>query len=368
MSSRPDEQTERVVADAVAAQLDRDEAVLVGRATTGLYLLFEALDVDGSVVFPAYTCPSPVYAAQYAGATPQFCDVREDDYNLTADSVASALTPDTEAVVGINMFGHPVEWDEIADVCADHGVTFVEDACQSVGSTYNGRAAGGFSEVSFLSFGNKKPLDAGGGGAVLADDPALVERIRRRERELPVHDESRLEELYDHYRELYYSIDDLRAVTDRAERLFGALPAAFRDLYVRGLRAEQVGSISAALDTHEETIDRRRSHASRYRSALDDPRIDHPEPLGEPVYYRYSLTLPSAPARDHVVTVLREQDIHVSTLYDPIHRRFGDGGSYPTAADLSARTINLWVDDTQDAASIERTAAAITDALDEQPG
>lgn len=357
-------ETRADVASTVADLFGRETCALVGRATTGLFLLFEALGVEGEVLYPAYTCPSPVYAAQYAGATPTFCDVSRRDYNLTADAVADAVTDETEAVVAINMFGHPVEYDALADVCADRDLLLVEDACQSVGTEYAGQTAGSFGDVSLLSFGEKKPLDAGGGGAVLADDPSIVEAVRDRAADVPVRDEDRQEALYDHYRALYYEIEDLRSLTPRAERLFATLPEVFRELYLRGLPADRIPAIDAALGTYPETVETRREHAAIYRSTLEHPAIDHPDPAGNPVYYRYSIALSSSRLRDFVVEYLRDRDVHVSTLYDPIHQRFGDEGPHPVAEELSERTINLWVSGAVDEEYVRNAAETVLEAVE----
>lgn len=355
---------EEVGAD-IADTVGRDHCILTGRATTGLYLLFEALSIKGEVIFPAYTCPSPVYAARYAGATPIFCDVAEQDYTLDVDRLEQQLSEETEVIVAINMFGHPARYDEIRDLCANRDILLVEDACQSVGTTYGGMQAGQFGDVSLLSFGSKKPLDAGGGGAVLTDDSDIAEAVATLESDIPVRDDGRLEKLHEHYRNLYYSIEDLTELTDRAHKLFGTLPKVFRELYVCGFDDALLTTIDSALTEREAVIETRRRHAELYRTTMTHDRLTHPDPAGNPVHYRYSVTLDSEALRDHVVSSLRDSDIHVSTLYDPIHQRFGDMTTYETAESLSRRTINVWVSREVDEAYVRRTAEAVVDSIKE---
>jgi len=347
---------------AIADKFSREHCVLTGRATTGLYLLFEALDVDGEVIYPAYTCPSPVYAAVYADATPVFCDVRRD-YTIDPDELNRRIGSNTAVVVAIDLFGHPVLYDRVETICESTDTFLVEDACQAVGTTYGGRNTGVFGDAALLSFGEKKPLDAGGGGAVLTDDPSLAGRLRELADSIPVRNREYQSHLYAYYRDLYYLIDDLREITDRAEQLFATLPEVFRELYVTGLSSDRQAAIRTVLDEYESVVETRRHHADLYQKELNHPDVTHPETAGDPVFYRYSVQFPDEEVRNHVVSVLRERDFHASTLYDPIHRRFGADDEYPTAVELTERTLNLWVSPAVDSAYVRDCVEVIKSAL-----
>ncbi|WP_440992287.1 DegT/DnrJ/EryC1/StrS family aminotransferase [Haloarchaeobius baliensis] len=361
---RGEEVTRRSVEARLATQFDREHCVLVGRATTGLMLLFNAYEVSGDVIFPAYTCPSPVYAALYADATPQFCDVRSD-YTIDPKSLESMISENTDAVVPIHMFGHQAAMDEIRSIADEYDALVLEDACQSVGTMPNGDPLGSFGDASILSFGAGKPIDVGTGGAVLTDDEATATTVRKLEQQIPVRDDDRLEVLYDHYRELYYAIEDLKEVTETAHQLFEPFPSVFRELYVRGTTDELPGHVSPTLNELEDEIAARKANADRYRNELEDPRITHPDPKDGTVYYRYSIRLPTREVRDYIVTYLRERDIHVSTLYETIHRRFGSEADVPTAERLADETLNLWVTSDVSESYVTRCCETIANALAE---
>jgi dTDP-4-amino-4,6-dideoxygalactose transaminase len=349
----------------VADLFNREHCVLVGRATTGLKLIFDALSINGEVVYPAYTCPSPVYAALYSGATPTFCDVG-DDYNMHPGSLSDSITDETEAVVPIHMFGHPVRMDEIEEICGDD-VLLIEDTCQAVCSEYGGTETGSWGDISVVSFGDKKPIDAGSGGAVLTDDGDVASRLRGAEEEVPIRDKKRLERLYDYYREIYYSIEDFKKMKPEAEKLFQAFPEVFEELYIRGFEEYLIPEINSTFDSLEQDIEERKKNARGYRESIDLPEVTHPDPLGMPVYYRYSLMLKTPELRDSVVSYLRERDFHVSTLYDTIHRRFGVTSEFPNAEYLSERTVNLWVHGV-DSEYVENCSEAVEEAVEEARG
>lgn len=348
----------------IAARFDRSNCVLVGRATTGLALALEALDVDGDVFYPAYMCPSPAYAALYANATPRFCDVRED-YTMDPADLERAVTDETDAIVPVHMFGHPADMESIEEIAAANEAAVIEDACQSIGAMPGGAPLGSHGTVSVVSFGDGKPIDAGGGGAVLTDDEALAKRIRDLEADVPVRDNDRLEELYDHYRDVYYAIEDLGEVTDEAYRLFKPFPEVFQELYMRGTTADLPNRVATALSGIDEEAAVRKMNADSYRSELDDDRITHPEPLDGTIYYRYSVRMPSKEVRDYIVDYLRNRDIHVSTLYDTIHRRFGSDAAAPIAERLSRETLNLWVTSEVDEEYVLRCCENVQEALTE---
>lgn len=173
--------------DRIADRFDRDYCVLVGRGTTGIALSLRAADVTGEVVCPTYTCSSAIYGVAYSYGTPVFADVF-DDYTVTVESVKEAYTHDTEAVMPIHLFGHPAPIEELQSFCAENDLLLLEDACQAVGTTIDGAPVGTFGEISVLSFGHKKQIDAGGGGAVLTDDGDLAAAVRREQEKLPARD------------------------------------------------------------------------------------------------------------------------------------------------------------------------------------
>ena len=94
---------------------------------------------------------------------------------LDPRAVESALTERTKAVVVVHMCGAMARIDELQAICSDKGVTLIEDACQSVGASFGGKALGTFGRMGCFSFDPVKTITCGEGGAVITDDPKLYE-------------------------------------------------------------------------------------------------------------------------------------------------------------------------------------------------
>lgn len=324
----------------IADLYGRDYCVLTGRATTGLKLLFDEL-VEGDILFPSYICPIAVYPAFYSGNQPEFCDVSVGDFNLTPETVSEAVTPDTDAVVASHMFGHPVDMAGLRAVCEDNDLTILEDAANVLGGSYGGTDLGTFGQASVVSFGHKKPIDAGGGGAVLTDDAALADRLADAASALPKLTENEYDTLYNRYVDVYGSVQSLRAVEPRATRLLAEFPSVFERLFTHGFPERVRTQLTVGLDQAEELVDRRRRVAEIYKDVLDHEAITHPEPIGDPVQFRYGLLLESETHRDDTLNELRDRGLEANSLHEPVDGIFEDGSSQPGAQEVSRRLLNL---------------------------
>ena len=130
------------------------------------------------VVVPSRTFIASASAVVARGAAPVMADVGRDSGNLTAETLAAAITPKTRAVVAVHLAGWPCEMDAITEVARAHDLAVVEDYAQALGATFRGQAVGTWGDVGALSFCQDKILTtAGEGGAVVTDDTELYERM-----------------------------------------------------------------------------------------------------------------------------------------------------------------------------------------------
>jgi CDP-4-dehydro-6-deoxyglucose reductase, E1 len=109
--------------------------------------------------------------------TPVFIDVELGTYNIQADRIEGAITDKTKAIFVPHTLGNPLELDEIVKLAKEYGLWFVEDNCDALGSTYEGRHTGSFGHISTCSFFPAHHITMGEGGAVLTDDPMLKKLI-----------------------------------------------------------------------------------------------------------------------------------------------------------------------------------------------
>ena len=167
---------------AFARYCDVTDCVGVGNGTDALELILAGLDIGpgDEVIIPTNTFVATVEAVVTAGARPRFVDVRPDTLLIDPDAVAAAVGPRTAAVMAVHLFGQMADMTALSTLTDRHGLALVEDAAQAHGARFAGRRAGSVGVAGAFSFYPGKNLGAlGDGGAVVSNDPALVDRIRR---------------------------------------------------------------------------------------------------------------------------------------------------------------------------------------------
>ncbi len=149
---------------------------------SGTYALSAAMTAVGlgpgdEVLIPAHTYMATATAVLTTGAIPVIVDV---DESLMIDPIAleAAIGPRTKAVVPVHMWGAACDMDAIMKVAARHDLWVIEDCCQGVGGSYEGRKLGSIGDISAFSFNYYKNMTSGEGGGVASSDPELMKRAR----------------------------------------------------------------------------------------------------------------------------------------------------------------------------------------------
>jgi len=169
------------------AQFERDFGAYVGAAhcvgfnsgTSALHVAMRVLDIGpgDEVVTTPFTFVATSWAIAYVGAKPVFVDIDDGTMNMDPALLEKAITTRTKAVMPVHLYGQPFELDPILEICRRRGIPLVEDAAQSHGAAYKGRAVGSFGEMSAFSFYPGKNLGAcGEGGALLTSNTAYAKR------------------------------------------------------------------------------------------------------------------------------------------------------------------------------------------------
>ncbi|WP_245933377.1 DegT/DnrJ/EryC1/StrS family aminotransferase [Arthrobacter livingstonensis] len=145
---------------------DASFAVATSNCTTALHLALVVAGVQAGddVVVPSFSFIATANAPTYVGARPVFADVDAETGNVTAATIAAALTPATRAVIVVDQGGMPVDLYPIRALCDPLGIEVVEDAACGAGSTYHGLAVGAGASVAAWSFHPRKILTTGEGG------------------------------------------------------------------------------------------------------------------------------------------------------------------------------------------------------------
>jgi dTDP-4-amino-4,6-dideoxygalactose transaminase len=176
---------------ALEAELSRfcgaKHAISCANGTDALTLVLMAKELKpGDAVFcPSFTFVATAEAAAAMGATPVFVDVVPTTFNLDPTKLEEAIANarkqglNPRAIIPVDLFGQPADYDEILAIAEEHGLFVLSDAAQSFGAEYHGRNVGVFGLATTTSFFPAKPLGCyGDGGAIFTDDDDLARIIR----------------------------------------------------------------------------------------------------------------------------------------------------------------------------------------------
>ena len=154
------------------------KALLTHSCTAALEMAAMLADIQpgDQVIMPSYTFVSTANAFVLRGGVPVFVDIRPDTLNIDESLIEAAITAKTKAIVPVHYAGVACEMDSIMDIASRHKLLVIEDAAQGVLARYKGRALGSIGHLGCYSFHETKNIISGEGGALLINDPALVER------------------------------------------------------------------------------------------------------------------------------------------------------------------------------------------------
>ena len=180
----------------LAAYTGAKHVVAVVNGTSALHVALKLAGVkpDDEVLIPTLTFIATANAVSYCGATPHFVDSEERTLGMDPQALREYLKKSSEirsgqcinretgrvirALLPVHTFGHPVDIEGVRAVVQDYHLALVEDATESLGSTYKGQHAGTFGLMGVLSFNGNKTITTGGGGAIITNDPILAERAK----------------------------------------------------------------------------------------------------------------------------------------------------------------------------------------------
>lgn len=163
---------EQLVADYTGVK----HAIAVSSGTAALHLIIRALGIGpgDEVLVPSFTFAASVNAILYEGATPVFVDIELGTYNLDIEDLERKITPRTKAVMAVDIFGHPAEWDELIRIANKYGLKVIDDSCEALGARYKGRMIGRFGDAAAFAFYPNKQMTTGEGGIIVTDNDEIA--------------------------------------------------------------------------------------------------------------------------------------------------------------------------------------------------
>jgi len=354
----------------VAKTFDRRHAVLTGRGAAAIAITLRALLKAGDkVAVPSICCLSPVNVISSVGMRPVICDCSPVDFNISPESVRSALESGCRAVIAVHIFGKPCRIREIKALCKEYDAFLIDDACQATGTIIDGRPAGSFGDVGIVSFGPGKIIpNVIGGGAVLTDDERLYKDFGELASSLP-EKSADLDRKAGSHRDIATAIQNASRPRPSLASSYENIRNEFIDIFEHKLIAETAEKIGGGILSIPAEFRARRERSLKYRSALGHPLITHvPDDEGQAVF-RHTFTV--GPEGDEgrnarrVVDELRRNGIHASQHYFPTHLlmpSFALHDEYK-CTDAALRAVNLWVDGCADDDYIDRSVRIVEDVL-----
>jgi len=180
----------------IASYTGAKYAIATSNGTSALHiaLLLAGTNSNSEVITQPLTFVATCNTISYCGAQPVFVDVDKDTMGMSPYALKDFLKKHTsiknrqcinnktgktiKACIPMHTFGHPCRIDEIKEICDKHHIFLIEDAAESIGSTYKGRYTGTFGQAGVMSFNGNKIVTAGGGGCIVTNDKILAKKAK----------------------------------------------------------------------------------------------------------------------------------------------------------------------------------------------
>ncbi|MDR7420622.1 MAG: DegT/DnrJ/EryC1/StrS family aminotransferase [Armatimonadota bacterium] len=316
-----------------ARRLGVPQALALCSGTAALHLALRVCGIGpgDEVVVPTYTFTATAEVVTYLGARPVLADVDPSTCNLTAETLARALSPRTRAVMPVHVAGALCDMDPILELARARDLCVVEDVAHALPARYRGRDAGTLGDAGAFSFYATKNLTTGEGGMLVLRDPARAEQAR---------------------------VLALHGISKDAWKRYTATGSWYYEVLDSGYKYN-LTDIASSLGLHQlrrldEFHGRRRALAARYRAGLAGlDAVDLPEeaPETEHAWHLYLLRVKPEVLRidrDRFIEELRARNIGTSVHFIPLHLHpyyrevWGyRPGDFPAAEAAYRRTISL---------------------------
>jgi len=332
---------------AVADRAGRKYGVAVNSGTSGLHLCVKALGIgeDDEVITTPFSFVATSNCLLFERARPVFVDIDPESYNMDPAAIEAAITPRTKAILPVEVFGNTAHFDMYERIAKDHGLALLEDCCEALGGSLNGRPAGSFGQCGVFAFYPNKQITTGEGGMIVTDRQDIRDLC------VSLRNQGRATEAWLSHARLGYNYR------------MSEVTAAIGEAQMRRL---------------DEILEKRRQVARMYDEALGEIEgIRVPPMVGRETasWFIYVIRLAdrfSAADRDAIIERLRNAGIGCSNYFVPIHTQpyvieaLGTKeGDFPKTEHLAARTIALPFSANLTAEQVNCVKAELTAALRE---
>ncbi|EGO9491095.1 aminotransferase DegT, partial [Enterococcus faecalis] len=166
----------------LAEYVGTGHAAALSSGTAAIHLALKAAGVgkDDIVICQSLTFSATVNPVIYQNAVPVFVDSDYETWNMSPSHLREALEkyPQAKAVLVVHLYGLSANLDEITQICDEYGVTLIEDAAESLGTTYKGKFTGTFGEYGIFSFNGNKIITTSGGGMLVSESKEKIDKVK----------------------------------------------------------------------------------------------------------------------------------------------------------------------------------------------
>lgn len=288
---------------AFARHVNAKHAISVTNGTAALHAAYYALGLKpgDEVLVPAMTFAATANAVVQAGGTPVFCDVSPNTLLIDSESVKKKITRKTKGIAAVDYAGQPCDFSPLREIADAKGLWIVEDACHSLGGTYQKKSVGSIADCTVFSFHPVKLMTTGEGGMITTQNPDVEKRLTRFRNHgitTNVHDREKKETWFYEMEDLGYNyrLTDLQCALGMSQ-------------------LKHVG----------DWIKKRRQIAKNYDEALSHSKLFSPlatKTDREHSYHLYVVQLDlnkSSVSREVIYKALRAEGIAVNVHYIPVH-------------------------------------------------
>jgi len=305
----------------MAQYVGRKYAIGVNSGTSALHLIIRSLGIGegDEVITTPFSFVASANCILFEGARPVFVDIEEETLNINPELIQKAVTKRIKALLPVDIFGHPCDWDAILEIAYRNGLVVIEDSCEALGAEYRGQKCGTFGVASAFGFYPNKQITTGEGGMIVTDDEVLANLCRSLRNQGRGDDMSWL----DHERLGYnYRLDEMSAA----------------------LGVSQLRRIDDILNKRAQVADQ---YISRLKE-IDEvilPKINSDVKMS---WFVFVVRLKDGIDRDKIMGFLKEKGVASKPYFPPIHlqpfyvRQFGfKTGDFPVTERVSRQCLAL---------------------------
>jgi perosamine synthetase len=304
------EEFERKIAEYIGTKY----AIAVNSATSGLHLLVRSMDIKegDEVITTPFSFVASSNCILFEKAKPVFVDIDPETLNIDVEKIEKAINKKTKAIIAVDVFGFPANYDRLQEIAKKHSLLLIEDSAESLGSEYKGKKCGSFGNAGVFSFYPNKQITTGEGGIIVTNNKKIADVCKS---------------LRNQGRNRYSKIKhDILGYNFRLPEISCAL-----------------GIVQ--LSRIDEIIEKRSKVAKLYNSKLSNiDGIKIPTVLSDHKISWFVYVIRVNKNRDKILKQLKEKRIGCSNYFPAIHLQNHYGykkGSFPVTEKISKSTIAL---------------------------